>query len=188
MKVNKVYVGLACLVASGLLAGCGTNHSSSNGNSSKQEVSQSSKKSSSTSKKANTSKSSNDESHSASSSSSIDTNVTDQQIGVMAYMHFMPQSVSAISDGDMFYNPGDDGYMALSTHGDGSATLQFKRDGDQVSVKYMDTNSGTTVADSPIVTKSISLKELENNYYSSSTQKDQVNQYVSKLKDGTQDN
>jgi hypothetical protein len=85
-------------------------------------------------------------------------------------------TVTGDDDGDI-----PDGYSYITAHGDPTSYVYYSVNGDTITYKYVDATGDEPVSDSPLVTKTISLKRLENDYYSTSAQKQEVDSYAGKL-------
>lgn len=129
---------------------------------------------------------------SSSSSSAVSAQkLTPQQVGVLLEMKLQPQMLSYKDDNGKLHlwygvdnTQGDasQGFNILTPHGDGTATLYYQVQGDNVIVKQMDPNSGTCVADEKLKTTTIPLAQLTQNY-STPQQQATVNNYVNELQD-----
>lgn len=73
------------------------------------------------------------------------------------------------------------GYDYISAHGDPTSTIFYQVSGDVITYKYVDDSGGQSVADSPTVTKTISLTRLENDYYQTADQQQEVNGYAAQM-------
>lgn len=130
---------------------------------------------------------------SASSSSTVSAqNLTPQQMGILLAMDQEPDILGG-SDGSalpLWYgvvnnNDGssDDtvGYNYFTTHGDGTADIYWKINGNMVTFKRLDPNSGDCVADEKMMTKTIPVSELIQKYYSTPQQQSQVNNAANQM-------
>lgn len=124
-------------------------------------------------------------------SSTKDDNVSDQTVGVMvALLQWPDWFKEGIKSGDMYYGTDSDsdnssevnGYSCVTENGDPESYLYYKRDGDNVTIKYWTTSGDETVAEGHFDTRTVSLKRLENDYYNNSSKKAEVDGYVSDLK------
>lgn len=130
---------------------------------------------------------------SASSSRVAVKNLTPQQMGIILAMDQEPEVISDYLGNALWYgvvdnsNGGDDeikGYNYISTHGDGTADIYWKVNGDVVTFKQLDPNSGDCVADEKLMTKTIPVSQLIQKYYSTPQQQNQVNNDANQLKQG----
>lgn len=81
----------------------------------------------------------------------------------------------------------DSSYNAIWGQGDPTSILEYKYSGDALTYRYVDTsNPDLAVADMPIVTKTISINRLIKDYYNNDDKKDEVDNYVKKLRDNTE--
>ena len=130
---------------------------------------------------------------SASSSSTVSAqNLTPQQMGILLAMDQEPDILGG-SDGSalpLWYgvvnndNGGSDdtaGYNYFTTHGDGTANIYWKVNGNMVTFKRLDPNSGDCVADEKMMTKTIPVSELIQKYYSTPQQQSQVNNAANQM-------
>lgn len=122
-----------------------------------------------------------------------DPQVTPQQLGTMvAFLQFPDWFKSGIQDGSMYYgtnNPkmvvgGNEvaGYDFISANGDPTSYIYYKKNGDTVTIKYVDPKGSECVADAGFTTKTVSYHNLLQDYYQSQGQKDEVNNDASQLK------
>ena len=131
---------------------------------------------------------------SASSSSTVSAqNLTPQQMGILLAMDQEPDVISNYLGNSLWYgvanssNGGTDetnGYNYISTHGDGTADIYWQVNGDMVTFKRLDPNSGDCVADEKMMTKTVPVSQLVQKYYSTPQQQSQVNNYANQLKQG----
>lgn len=132
---------------------------------------------------------------SASSSSSTVSaqNLTPQQMGILLAMDQEPDVISNYLGNSLWYgvanssNGGTDetnGYNYISTHGDGTADIYWQVNGDMVTFKRLDPNSGDCVADEKMMTKTVPVSQLVQKYYSTPQQQSQVNNDANQLKQG----
>lgn len=175
-------IGALALVAI-TLAGCGSQSANQSSNSSI-------KNSSSQAAQSNT----NDNATSSNSSSTSTVKVDDKTAGVMLALLVEPDWFKdGISSGDMYYgvhgqdgwddDAGDmNGWSYITANGDPTSFIHYRVNGDTVTYKYVDVKDGKSVAESPMVTKTVSLTRLEKDYYVNQSQKDEVNGYAAKLK------
>ena len=135
---------------------------------------------------------------SASSSSSTVSakNLTPQQLGILVVLNQNPQllqSLNASSDDPtgLWYASSNDnntspelaGFDAITTHGDGTANLYYKLNGNNVIIKKMDPNSGNCVANEKLMTITVPVSQIMQNY-STPQQQSQVNNDANKLRQG----
>lgn len=73
-------------------------------------------------------------------------------------------------------------YSYLTANGDPTSFLYYKVDGDTVTYKIWEVSDSENVADGHFETKTVSLSNLEKDYYVTQSQKDEVNSYVSQLR------
>lgn len=131
---------------------------------------------------------------SASSSSTVSAqNLTPQQMGILLAMDQEPDVISNYLGNSLWYgvanssNGGTDetnGYNYISTHGDGTADIYWQVNGDMVTFKRLDPNSGDCVADEKMMTKTVPVSQLVQKYYSTPQQQSQVNNDANQLKQG----
>lgn len=129
-----------------------------------------------------TSTSSDKTSQTSSSSSSTTTAVDDKTVGVLVALLYSPDWFKEwVNQGEMTYgvassDSGDlEGYSYITAGGTASSYMYYKLDGDTVTYKYY-----PSAVES--ITKTVSLAQLEKDYYVTQSQKDEVNGYVNKLK------
>lgn len=118
-------------------------------------------------------------------SSSSTTSVSNKTVGVFLWLLKYPDSFKeGVKNGLYDYGTTSAGYNYVSTGGDPTSWIHYKVDGDTVTYKYVDDSNGETVAEAPTITATISLAQLEKDYYVNQSQKDEVNGYVSELTSG----
>ena len=137
---------------------------------------------------------------SASSSSSTVSaqNLTPQQLGILVALNQNPQLLQNLNAGSddptgLWFascnsnNDGSssnlDGFDVLTTHGDGTADLYYKLDGNNVIIQKLDPNSGDCVADEKMMTITVPVSQIMQNY-STPQQQSQVNNDANKLRQG----
>lgn len=134
---------------------------------------------------------------SASSSSTVSAqNLTPQQLGILVVLNQNPQllqNLNASSDDPtgLWYASSNDnntspelaGFDAITTHGDGTANLYYKLNGNNVIIKKMDPNSGNCVANEKLMTITVPVSQIMQNY-STPQQQSQVNNDANKLRQG----
>ena len=193
-SIKTTLLGSAAVLMSVSLAACGNSSASKSTKKTttpKTEKVQSKK--SSTSSATSAAESSAVSSSSASSSSTVSAqNLTPQQMGILLAMDQEPDILGG-SDGSalpLWYgvvnnNDGssDDtvGYNYFTTHGDGTADIYWKVNGNMVTFKRLDPNSGDCVADEKMMTKTIPVSELIQKYYSTPQQQSQVNNAANQM-------
>lgn len=196
ISMKKSVVIATALMSAFLLTACGSQSSSSSKQSNKSVAKSSSSKkqsaasSSSSSLKQSASSSSNS---SAKASSTVKTTkVDDKTAGVMLMLLVEPDYLKQYIGNDYFcYSPAGENpindataadYSYLTANGDPTSFLYYKVDGNTVTYKMWMVSDSRTVADGHFETKTVSLSTLENDYYVTQSQKDEVNSYVSQLK------
>ena len=136
---------------------------------------------------------------SASSSSTVSAqNLTPQQLGILVVLNQNPQLLQNLNTGSddptgLWFascnsnNDGSssnlDGFDVLTTHGDGTADLYYKLDGNNVIIQKLDPNSGDCVADEKMMTITVPVSQIMQNY-STQQQQNQVNNDANKLRQG----
>lgn len=134
---------------------------------------------------------------SASSSSTVSAqNLTPQQLGILVVLNQNPQLLQALDAGPnestgLWFAPSDDndtnvelaGFDAITTHGDGTANLYYKLNGNNVIIKKMDPNSGNCVANEKLMTITVPVSQIMQNYLTPQ-QQSQVNNDANQLKQG----
>lgn len=194
--MKKLVVIATALMSAFLLTACGSQSSSSSKQSNKSVAKSSSSKkqsaasSSSSSLKQSASSSSN--SSAKASSTAKTTKVDDKTAGVMLMLLVEPDYLKQYIGNDYFcYSPAGENpindataadYSYLTANGDPTSFLYYKVDGNTVTYKMWMVSDSGTVADGHFETKTVSLSTLENDYYVTQSQKDEVNGYVSQLK------
>ncbi|MEY8442215.1 hypothetical protein AALA17_06220 [Lactobacillaceae bacterium 24-114] len=129
-------------------------------------------------------------SSSSSNSSSNSSKLSTQQLGTLVAIYQMPDWFKdGVSNGDMYYGSYDDsesgqvaGYSYVTANGDPTSWLYFKQNGNDVTIKYVDVKDGETVAEASMTTKHVTVSGLLRDYYTSQSQKDEINGYANKLK------
>ncbi|MEE6678708.1 Lreu_0056 family protein [Limosilactobacillus fermentum] len=198
--MKKSVVIATALMSAFLLTACGSQSSSSSKQSSGQTSSKSVAKSSSSKKQSAASSSSSSLKQSASSSSNSSakasstaktTKVDDKTAGVMLMLLVEPDYLKQYIGNDYFcYSPAGENsisdamadYSYLTANGDPTSFLYYKVDGNTITYKMWMVSDSGSVADGHFETKTVSLSTLENDYYVTQSQKDEVNGYVSQLK------
>ena len=177
-----------------LLTACGSQSSSSKESSSTAAQSStaksSSKKSSHSDSQIQKASSSSDSSTTASSTAKT-AKVDDKTTGVMLALLVEPDWFKEYIGNDFFCyspagkNPISDAvadYSYLTANGDPTSFLYYKVDVDTVTYKMWVSSDSDSVADGHFETKTVSLANLEKDYYVTQSQKDEVNGYVSQLR------
>lgn len=112
--------------------------------------------------------------------------LSDRQVGTLLSLYHWPNYFKGLIDDSGIYYGDDqqDGqtYHYFTGNGDALSVLLYRLDGDTITYKYVDASNADCVADAPVVTKTISLKRLINDYYNTSSKRAEVNGYVAKLK------
>ena len=185
--MKKLFLGLVTVgVATLTLAGCGS-QSATKKQSSNQDLSSIST-SSRESQTSGNSATSNSQSASSASTSSV-TTVDGQTAGVLVALLANPDWFKGYADsgtmyygtnGDSFYGNETAGYNYVTAMGDPTSYIFYKVDGS--TVIYKQWVAGDTVADGHLVTSSATLSRLENDFYSTESQKAEVQHYVGELK------
>lgn len=196
--MKKSIVITSALVSCFLLTACGSQSSSSKESSS--TAAQSSTAKSSSSKKFSQSDSqiqkasSSSDSSTTASSTAKTAKVDDKTTGVMLALLVEPDWFKEYIGNDFFCyssagkNPISDAvadYSYLTANGNPTSFLYYKVDGDTVTYKMWVSSDSDSVADGHFETKTVSLANLEKDYYVTQSQKDEVNGYVSQLRSET---
>lgn len=192
--MKKSIVITSALVSCFLLTACGSQSSSSKESSSTAAQSStaksSSKKSSHSDSQIQKASSSSDSSTTASSTAKT-AKVDDKTTGVMLALLVEPDWFKEYIGNDFFcYSPAGENpisdavadYSYLTANGDPTSFLYYKVNGDTVTYKMWIPSDSGTVADGHFETKTVSLSNLEKDYYVTQSQKDEVNGYVSQLR------
>lgn len=196
--MKKSIVITSALISCFLLTACGSQSSSSKESSS--TAAQSSTAKSSSSKKFSQSDSqiqkasSSSDSSTTASSTAKTAKVDDKTTGVMLALLVEPDWFKEYIGNDFFcYSPAGENpindavadYSYLTANGDPTSFLYYKVDGDTVTYKMWVSSDSDSVADGHFETKTVSLANLEKDYYVTQSQKDEVNGYVSQLRSET---
>lgn len=134
--------------------------------------------------------SSNSSVNSDSSSKVATKDITPQQMGILLAMDQEPEVIDEyVNDNHLWYgidngNGETSGYNFISTHGDGTANIYWKVNGDMVTFKRLNPNSGNCVADEKLMTRTVSVSQLVQKYYSTPEQQSKVNNDVNHLQQG----
>ena len=192
--MKKSIVITSALVSCFLLTACGSQSSSSKESSSTAAQSStaksSSKKSSHSDSQIQKASSSSDSSTTASSTAKT-AKVDDKTTGVMLALLVEPDWFKEYIGNDFFcYSPAGENpisdavadYSYLTANGDPTSFLYYKVNGDTVTYKMWIPSDSGTVADGHFETKTVSLSNLEKDYYVTQSQKDEVDGYVSQLR------
>lgn len=176
----------ATLLAGLTLAACSSSSSSQSSNSSSESsTSNNAKQASSQQKKPLVSKKVSGNDNSSSSKSTKAANVSDPKIiGLLAYQDVYGKG--AITDLYFGNNSGDNnnGNNGQYLIGAGSTvgTISFSINGGTVTIYKMD-GSGTTDAEAQYTSYDVSLKELEDKYYNTATDQQNIQKAAQNLKD-----
>lgn len=192
--MKKSIVITSALMSCFLLTACGSQSSSSKESSSTAAQSStaksSSKKSSHSDSQIQKASSSSDSSTTASSTAKT-AKVDDKTTGVMLALLVEPDWFKEYIGNDFFcYSPAGENpindavadYSYLTANGDPTSFLYYKVNGDTVTYKMWEVSDSENVADGHFETKTVSLSNLEKDYYVTQSQKDEVNSYVSQLR------
>ena len=110
-------------------------------------------------------------------------NLSTQQLGTLVALYQEPDWFKdGISDGMMWYGSNSNGFSYVTANGDPTSWLYFKRNGNDVTIKYVDPKEGQSVAEASTTTKHVTVSGLLRDYYTNQSQKDEVNGYANKLK------
>lgn len=192
--MKKSIVITSALVSCFLLTACGSQSSSSKESSSTAAQSSTAKSSSKKSSQSDSQiqKASSSSDSSATTSSTAKTaKVDDKTTGVMLALLVEPDWFKEYIGNDFFcYSPAGENpisdavadYSYLTANGDPTSFLYYKVDGDTVTYKMWEVSDSENVADGHFETKTVSLSNLEKDYYVTQSQKDEVNSYVSQLR------
>ncbi|MCI1489781.1 MAG: hypothetical protein LKH37_03410 [Limosilactobacillus mucosae] len=192
--MKKSIIIISALMSCFLLTACGSQSSSSKESSSTAAQSStaksSSKKSSHSDSQIQKASSSSDSSTTASSTAKT-AKVDDKTTGVMLALLVEPDWFKEYIGNDFFcYSPAGENpisdavadYSYLTANGDPTSFLYYKVDCDTVTYKMWEVSDSENVADGHFETKTVSLSNLEKDYYVTQSQKDEVNSYVSQLR------
>lgn len=192
--MKKSIVITSALVSCFLLTACGSQSSSSKESSStvaQSSTAKSSSKKSSQSDSQIQKASSSSDSSATTSSTAKTAKVDDKTTGVMLALLVEPDWFKEYIGNDFFcYSPAGENpisdavadYSYLTANGDPTSFLYYKVDGDTVTYKMWEVSDSENVADGHFETKTVSLSNLEKDYYVTQSQKDEVNSYVSQLR------
>ena len=192
--MKKSIVITSALMSCFLLTACGSQSSSSKESSSTAAQSStaksSSKKSSHSDSQIQKASSSSDSSTTASSTAKT-AKVDDKTTGVMLALLVEPDWFKEYIGNDFFcYSPAGENpindavadYSYLTANGDPTSFLYYKVNGDTVTYKMWEVSDSESVADGHSEIRTVSLSNLEKDYYVTQSQKDEVNGYVSQLR------
>jgi len=192
--LKKSIVITSALMSCFLLTACGSQSSSSKESSSTAAQSStaksSSKKSSHSDSQIQKASSSSDSSTTASSTAKT-AKVDDKTTGVMLALLVEPDWFKEYIGNDFFcYSPAGENpindavadYSYLTANGDPTSFLYYKVNGDTVTYKMWGVSDSESVADGHFEIRTVSLSNLEKDYYVTQSQKDEVNSYVSQLR------
>lgn len=192
--MKKSIVITSALMSCFLLTACGSQSSSSKESSSTAAQSStaksSSKKSSHSDSQIQKASSSSDSSTTASSTAKT-AKVDDKTTGVMLALLVEPDWFKEYIGNDFFcYSPAGENpindavadYSYLTANGDPTSFLYYKVNGDTVTYKMWGVSDSESVADGHFEIRTVSLSNLEKDYYVTQSQKDEVNSYVSQLR------
>ena len=192
--MKKSIIIISALMSCFLLTACGSQSSSSKESSStaaQSSTAKSSSKKSSHSERQNQKASSSSDSSTTASSTAKTAKVDDKTTGVMLALLVEPDWFKEYIGNDFFcYSPAGENpisdavadYSYLTANGDPTSFLYYKVDGDTVTYKMWEVSDSENVADGHFETKTVSLSNLEKDYYVTQSQKDEVNSYVSQLR------
>lgn len=192
--MKKSIIIISALMSCFLLTACGSQSSSSKESSSTAAQSStaksSSKKSSHSDSQIQKASSSSDSSTTASSTAKT-AKVDDKTTGVMLALLVEPDWFKEYIGNDFFcYSPAGENpindavadYSYLTANGDPTSFLYYKVNGDTVTYKMREVSDSESVADGHFEIRTVSLSNLEKDYYVTQSQKDEVNGYVSQLR------
>jgi hypothetical protein len=101
-------------------------------------------------------------------------------VGVMIYQYGHKISMDSDFASSLMFGPYEDKYSVSG--GSGTSGLQFRIDGNTVTYWMLDPNSSDVDADKTQMEASVSLSQLENKYYATSAQKQEVKSYASEFR------
>lgn len=186
ISMKKLLTIGATFLAGLTLAACSSSSSSQSSNSSSESsTSNNAKQASSQQKKPLVSKKVSGNDNSSSSKSTKAANVSDPKIiGLLAYQDvFGKGSITDLyfgsNSGDN--NNGNNGQYLIGA-GSTGGTISFSINGDTVTIYKMD-GSGTTDAEARYTSYDVSLKELEDKYYNTTTDQQNIQKAAQNLKD-----
>lgn len=114
--------------------------------------------------------------------------LTTQQLGTLVALLKNPDWFKAgVQNGEMYYGThygygkvAD--YQYVTTQGDLTSYIWFKRKGNDVTIKMIGSTENQNVTGAPMTTTHTTVTNLINNYYTSEDQQDEVNAYADQLK------
>ena len=192
--MKKSIVITSTLVSCFLLTACGSQSSSSKESSSTAAQSSTAKSSSKKSSQSDSQiqKASSSSGSSTTASSTAKTaKVDDKTTGVMLALLVEPDWFKEYIGNDFFcYSPAGENpindavadYSYLTANGDPTSFLYYKVNGNTVTYKMWEVSDSESVADGHFEIRTVSLSNLEKDYYVTQSQKDEVNGYVSQLR------
>ena len=192
--MKKSIVITSALMSCFLLTACGSQSSSSKESSStaaQSSTAKSSSKKSSHSDSQIQKASSSSDSSATTSSTAKTAKVDDKTTGVMLALLVEPDWFKEYIGNDFFcYSPAGENpindavadYSYLTANGDPTSFLYYKVNGDTVTYKMWEVSDSESVADGHFEIRTVSLSNLEKDYYVTQSQKDEVNGYVSQLR------
>ncbi|WP_300559504.1 hypothetical protein [Companilactobacillus sp.] len=101
-------------------------------------------------------------------------------VGVMIYQYGHKISMDSDFASSLMFGPYEDKYSVSG--GSGTSGLQFRIDGNTVTYWMLDPNSSDVDADKTQMEASVSLSQLENKYYATSAQKQEVKSYANEFR------
>ena len=114
--------------------------------------------------------------------------LTTQQLGTLVALLKNPDWFKAgVQNGEMYYGThygyGEVAdYQYVTTQGDLTSYIWFKRKGNDVTIKMIGSTENQNVTGAPMTTTHTTVTNLINNYYTSEDQQDEVNAYADQLK------
>lgn len=114
--------------------------------------------------------------------------LTTQQLGTLVALLKNPDWFKAgVQNGEMYYGThygyGEVAdYQYVTTQGDLTSYIWFKRKGNDVTIKMIGSTENQSVTGAPMTTTHTTVTNLINNYYTSEDQQDEVNAYADQLK------
>ena len=114
--------------------------------------------------------------------------LTTQQLGTLVALLKNPDWFKAgVQNGEMYYGThygyGEVAdYQYVTTQGDPTSYIWFKRKGNDVTIKMIGSTENQNVTGAPMTTTHTTVTNLINNYYTSEDQQDEVNTYADQLK------
>ena len=114
--------------------------------------------------------------------------LTTQQLGTLvALLKNSDWFKNGVQNGEMYYGThygyGEVAdYQYVTTQGDPTSYIWFKRKGNDVTIKMIEPTENQSVAGAPMTTTHTTVTNLINNYYTSEEQQDEVNACADQLK------